>query len=371
MTEVRAVHQFVPMLHPHDAVGGHTLNIQAALRELGLESEIFSEFLDPRIPGRARPYQEFLRERRRRRPGSEVLVYQLAIGSGLVDALLPRDEPLVVNYHNITPERFFESWEPDFHLPLISWGRAQLAALAGRSSLGVGVSSFNEAELREVGYRRTCVAPVLVDLAEFERDVDEAAMERLLRHKRGGGADWLFVGRIVPNKAQHDLVRAFALYRRLYDPRARLHLVGATAVREYGRAVHRYVRELGVAEAVSRPGSVSQGELAAYYRAADVFVCLSDHEGFGIPLLEAMHHGVPVLAYATTAVPETVDGAGVLLPDKRPATVAAAAHRIVTDTVLRDRLVAAGRRRLADFDLSLTRARFLEAIRPVLEEAAA
>ena len=143
------------------------------------------------------------------------------------------------------------------------------------------------------------------------------------RPRDAGGADWLFVGRVTPNKCQHDVVKAFAAYRRLHDPQARLHLVGGVASSPTRRLCARSCAASSSTDCVDLTGPVSAGGLAAYYRNADVFVCLSEHEGFCVPLLESMHHHVPVVAFAATAVPETLDGAGICLPDKAPAVVAA------------------------------------------------
>jgi glycosyltransferase involved in cell wall biosynthesis len=109
-------------------------------------------------------------------------------------------------------------------------------------------------------------------------------------------------------------------------------------------------------------GSVPAGVLAAHYRAADAFVCLSDHEGFCVPLLEAMHHEVPIVAFASSAVPETLGGGGVVVDDKGPVTVAAAVHRVLGDQPLREALAAAGRARLAELSLERGRARLRAAV---------
>ena len=176
---------------------------------------------------------------------------------------------------------------------------------------------------------------------------------------------WLFVGRLAPNKCQHDLIKALAAYRRLYDPQARLHLVGGSSSNAYRTALEAFVDHLDLGEAVFLHGGVSPGALVAHYRAADVFVCLSEHEGFCVPLLEAVHHRLPVVALAEAAVPETVEGAGVLLPAKEPARVAAAVHRVLGDPDLRAALVVAGTARLADFALERTRPVLLDAIATV------
>ncbi len=153
-----------------------------------------------------------------------------------------------------------------------------------------------------------------------------------------------------------------AAYRRLYDPEARLHLVGGAISDEYLNALERFADELGLLGAVDIAGSVTHEELIAYYAASDVFVCLSNHEGFCVPLLEAMFHRLPVVAYANTAVPETVQQAGLILPNKEPARVAAAIDRVVTDARLRDELALAAAERVASFALPRVREDFASAL---------
>jgi glycosyltransferase involved in cell wall biosynthesis len=220
--------------------------------------------------------------------------------------------------------------------------------------------------LEVAGYGRTAVLPILFDPEALEAEVDGRRLERLLGDKAGGGSDLLFVGRIAPNKCQHDLIKLLAVYRRLYDPQARLHLVGGSSSHAYWKALEAYIDHLDLGEAVFLHGAVSPGALAAHYRAADAFVCLSEHEGFCVPLLEAWHHHLPVVALAAAAVPETVAGAGVLLPAKEPARVAAAVDRVLSDPDLRGALVAAGTARLADFSLQRTETILLEHIESLM-----
>jgi glycosyltransferase involved in cell wall biosynthesis len=196
-------------------------------------------------------------------------------------------------------------------------------------------------------------------------------LARLERAKHDGGSDWLFVSRVAPHKCQHDVVRALAAYRRLYDPKARLHLVGGAGSAAYVSMLERYVAALGLAGAVTLTGSVPAAALKSYYRSADVFVCLSEHEGFCVPVIEAMRLSTPVVAFASTALPETVAGAGVLLEAKDPVTVAAAVARVLTDESLRSRLVAAGVRRAGDFSLERTTRRFIEVVGKFLADAGA
>lgn len=349
---IAAVHQFVPTFEP-GAVGAHTIELQRVLRAMGLRSEIYTEHIAPSLAGAAQP---LARHAATKHTPGEVLVYQLAIGSVVADHVLARNEPLIVNYHNITPAEVLAPWEPGL-VHGSAWGRGQLRELAQRAVLGVAVSRYNEAELEDAGYAETAVAPVLMDLDGLGASADEEALDALRAAKRDGGADVLFVGRIVPNKAQHDLILAFAAYRAAFDPLARLHLVGGSSSPRYHSALQELTTELGLDGSVLMTGPVSAGRLAAHYRTADVFVCLSEHEGFCVPLIEAMHNGVPVVAFAAAAVPETLGPAGILLPAKQPAVVAGAIHRVVSDPSVRTALVEAGRERLAGFGLAAARDR--------------
>jgi L-malate glycosyltransferase len=358
---VHAVHQLIPVLARHDATSAHTLEVRRLLHDLGYESEVYVEEADPSLAAVARPYREL--------PGGPgvVLLYQFAIGSVLGQVVRDRPEPLGINSHNATPAEYYEPWEPGLAHGL-AWGRSQLAELEPRTRLAITVSQFNADDLAVHGYRRTRVAPVLVDPAAGAGEIDVDVAARLAAEP--AGPRWLFVGRIAPNKAQHDVVRAFAMYRRLFAPSARLDLVGGPATSRYDDAVRRLAVVLGVADAVTFTGSVSAGELAARYAAADVLVCLSEHEGFCVPLLEAMHHDVPIVAYGAAAVPETLGGAGLVLADKDPLTVATAAARVVDDRRVRDALVVAGRARLAELSLDHARAAMTVALQELVQLAA-
>lgn len=352
-----AIHQFVPTYEP-GAVGAHMLEVQGLARELGFESEVFAEHVHPTLHGSGRDYRDY--GRRVPSASQDVLLYQTAIGSPVADFVSERPETIAVNYHNITPARFFAPWEPSI-VPGLLWGRAQLAAMAPRSSIGIAVSRYNQSELDELGYRSTTVVPVLVDLASFDLETDEPTMDRLRTRSRQSAA-WLFVGRVAPNKAQHDLIRAFALYQRVFDPHAVLRIVGGSSSTAYLVALKALIGALGLEDSVDLTGSIGGGELAAHYRAADVFVCVSEHEGFCVPLLEAMHHRLPIVAYGAAAVPETLGAGGLCLPGKAPALVAGAVDRVLRDRALRAHLSAAAAARLAEFELPVTRGRMASAL---------
>ncbi len=354
---VTRIDQVIPTLASRDAIGGHVLQLQALLRSRGYRSDIYYANASPDRLDAGLPMARLAGPP----SAGRVLLYQLSIGSGVADLFRERPERKFVNYHNITPAGLLEAWVPAVGEE-VRWGRAQLRELAPVTEFAIADSRFNEGELRDAGYRSTATVPLLLDLGGFAGTPDPARLDRLGKARAGGGADLLFVGKVSPHKGQHDLVKALAAYRTLYDPDARLHLVGGAISEAYQAAVVRFAEELGLGDAVEVAGSVTHEELIAYYATCDVFVCLSDHEGFCVPLLEAMYHRLPIVAWATTAVPETVARAGLVLPDKEPARVAAACDRVVRDDHLRVELARAAAERVATFALPRVGGEFVAAL---------
>jgi L-malate glycosyltransferase len=354
---VDRIDQVIPSLASRDAIGGHTLQLRDLLRARGYRSDIYYGNASPDRIDFGFPVSRLGEHS----PDRRVLLYQLSIGSGVADIFRARGERKFVNYHNITPADLLEAWMPEVGEE-VRWGRAQLRDLAPVTEFAIADSEFNEGELRSAGYRSTTTIPLLIDLDSFSGTPDPALAARLAEQKARGGADLLFVGKVSPHKGQEDLIKALATYRHLYDPGARLHIVGGSISEEYSVALERFVDELDLADAVEFAGVVSHEDLIAYYAAADVFCCLSNHEGFCVPLLESMYHRLPIVAYANTAVPETVRGAGLVLPDKEPVRVAAAIHRVLEDDRLRAVLAGAAAERVDAFSLPRIREGFAAAL---------
>lgn len=355
-----AVHQFLPVFAAGDAIGNHVLRIRDTLRTAGYDSEIFADDIHPPVRRHARPFLDF-------RPPADGrgvhLLYHLSTGSRMAAWLAEQTAPLAVDYHNITPAEYFDRWQPAA-AQVARAARAEMRRLASSTDYGLADSTYNALELTDEGYPDTAVVPILVDFTDYDAAPDTATLTRLRRRAESGGAHWLFVGRVAANKCQHDVVAAFAAYRQLFDPRARLSIVGGRTLLLYARALERLADELGVADAVDFTDNLKFPQLLAHYRAADVFVSLSEHEGFCVPLVEAMHFGVPTVAFASTAVPETVGDATLLLPDKDALAVAVAVRRVLTDDVLRKGMIEAGHRRVEHFSLDHNRRRLLEALEP-------
>jgi glycosyltransferase involved in cell wall biosynthesis len=349
------VHQLVPTITPRDAVGNHTFRLREIIRDLGHESEIFAMFRHGDVIDDTHLIDQLPHD-------ADAVIYQFSIGSPLAARWAEHPGRRIMNYHNITPIELVGKWDGLLSAE-VRLGREQMAQYVDRCEHAICDSDFNRSELDALGYRSTETIPVLFDVADATPD---KAVTASMRRKRRG-TQILFVGRVAPNKAHHDLVAVVRTLRDVYGDDAHLHFVGTDGPPTYRKVVDDIVAHADMGEHVTFHGSVSQEALVAFYQSADVFCCLSDHEGFCVPVIEAMHHGLPVVAYDTTAVGGTIGSGGILLQDKHPLTVAAALHRVSTDEPLRRRMADAGRRRAADFALDRTRRHFADSLAAVLD----
>ena len=329
-----AIHQLIPSFVPGDATGQAALHLQLLLRRMGHAGALYADEVGAGLEGLASPASAL-------RPEPEDLVlYHHGIASPLSSQLMHLQCRRGVVFHNISPARFYSG------LPLadaLVAGRAQLAAMAPFADVAIGVSDFNAAELRVAGYRNVHTVPLFIEPERFSRANADA---KLLEQLSGPGPVLLGVSRVMPHKRFEDLL---ALHRELLRlrPQARLLMVGGYEPgSRYFRALKREARGLS---GVHFLGRLSHAQLVAAYRSASVFVSMSEHEGFGVPLIEAMAAEVPVLAYAAAAVPETLGGAGVAFDQKRFAFLAELAVDLSEDLSLREPVLAGQKRRLEHF----------------------
>ena len=353
MTRLRALHQFAPSIAFGDAISNDCFELQRLAWSSGLRSEVFVEEAKPEVRAFVRGWRDLGAEP----PEDALLLLHVSMGHETLDEIPSLRIPKAVVYHNITPASYFAGLNPHAE-HYATLGREQLRRLARSCVLGIADSEFNRQELADAGFERTAVVPILYDWSTFETEPDRAVTRRLSDERTA----ILAVGQILPQKAVHDVVRAFARYRET-DPAARLYLVGTHAMSgDYLGRVRDEIRALGVDDAVELTGSVTTAELIAYYRGATAFVTLADHEGFCVPLLEAMRTELPIVAHAAGAIPETLGDAGILLADKSPDRVAETLSHVVRDAELRRALVARGRARLSDFSREAVAARLRDAL---------
>ena len=335
------INQWVPAAHRGDAIGDSARRVRGMLRAAGHTSDLFALTIDDELRGDVRPFADT-----RARTG-DVTIFHFALPSPMTAAFPSLDGARVLQYHNITPAAFFAPYDPGL-FRLAALGREELRSLVGHVDLALGDSEFNRRELVDLGFARTGVLPIAVNTERITGAAPRPALERILGD---GLINILFVGRIVPNKRIEDHIRLAELYKRYVDSYYRLIFVGRyDGVPRYYAQIRALIAEFQMLpDRFWFTGPVPDDDLAAFYRWADAYVSLSEHEGFCVPLVEAMAADVPVLAYAAGAVPETLGGAGVLFAPKDLELAAEMLGTLVYDRPVRDRVIAGQRRRLEDF----------------------
>jgi glycosyltransferase involved in cell wall biosynthesis len=369
---VSGIHHFVPVLHRGDAVGRHTLRLRDATRARGLSSNIFVDVVQDETAEDTAPVLTY---RAMAEPG-DVVVYQFATASMMAPWLAGRSETLVVNYHNVTPPELMEPW--DHHLAL-GQARAQsdLEVLAARSTLAVADSGYNETHLAEAGFVATAViapsaalradgsTPRAAGATNATADADATDAQRTKGSARS--TTWLSIGRVSPNKSLEHAITALAVTRLRRDPTATLRIIGKPATHSYDQALRRFVAELGLLDAVSFEGHASDATVAEAYATSDLLVVTSEHEGFCVPVVEAMAAGLPVVAFDQGAIPEVLGDAGILITTRDPYVVADAIADLLADGTRRADLAHKARRRIEELRLDTTAERFVDLLVPLLE----
>ena len=324
------IHQVLATLGYGDAIGHEVLGIQRVLRGAGYETEIFVETADSRLESMTRDYRELIDFSH----PDNLLLHHFSLGSKASRTAFAVPDRMAIIYHNITPPEYFIDVRKTVARQCFR-GRRELRAYAERCDLALGDSEFNRQDLEALGFPRTDVLPVVPDFSYLDREPNRFVASQF-------DDEWtnvLFVGRVSANKKIEDLIRFFHAYHAVFNPRSRLIIVGAQGgLERYLTALHDLVGRLGN-DHVHFVGHISDEELVAFYDIGDLFLCASEHEGFCVPLVEAFYKQVPVLAYAATAVPATMDGAGVLFEDKNPTGVAALMDAILSNTALQERIV--------------------------------
>jgi L-malate glycosyltransferase len=320
-----------------DAITDEAFLLRRWLRWMGFDSQIYAAHIHPALEKEVRPASAY-----RPQPGEEWLVYHHSIGATVVDQLLASPLKLIMIYHNITPSEFFAKVDPALAQQMVL-GRDQLAALPGRTPLALADSPFSVPDLEAAGYPRAGVLPITLDESLYKTPAKAG-----LPAQSDGAGPLLFVGRVVPSKKQEDLLKLLYHYRR-FCPGARLVLVGDPWVPAYARWLREFAIELNLQDAVTFAGHVSQADLVAHYATAGLYVSMSEHEGFGKPLIESMYLGLPILAYDATAVRYTLGGAGVLFRAKDYPALAELVDLLSRDGALRQRLIAGQKERVQAF----------------------
>ncbi len=337
---VQSIHQISAGYTNGDAISNEARRMRTIFRSWGYQSEIFSEASSvlPELRNDCHDVntlEAFVSE-------EDTVLLHFSIGSDVNDHLAGLPCRKVLRYHNITPHAYFTPVN-SATAACLRRGRRQIDSLSGIADINIAVSDYNAHELEQRGYKDVSVLPILLDRQVLDGTPDRKAMKEFTKT----GTNILFVGRCAPNKRIEDLVQQFYYYNRFYNRNSTLLHVGSySGTERYHFLIRGLVKDLGITEHVTFLGSVPQAVLNAAYASAGAFLSMSEHEGFCIPVIEAMYNKVPVVALASSAIPDTMDGAGVLFQEKNYPLVAETLHRVTSSTSLRDSIIKAQNARI-------------------------
>ena len=331
---ITAIHQFLPVFARHDAIGETVLEIQRTLREWGYESEIFVEKPLEQTSKISKKFTEYQKQT------SDMIIYHHSIASALSDFTCSLDIPKLLFYHNITQPHFFEKYDKSIATECFL-GRKQLEQLTKYFKYAMGVSEYTRNELVSLNFKNVLPMQYFINLERFSDMKSKPEIVEKYKDK----TNVIFVGRRSPNKKIDDILKTFAYYQ-IFNPNSRLFILGGSwAVASYERELQELAKILRIEDFVFI-NSLTDEELASYYRIADVFLCMSEHEGFCVPLVESMYFEVPIVAYNSTAIPDTLGGTGILVNHKKYDEIAMILDMITSDDALAKTITSKQKERL-------------------------
>jgi L-malate glycosyltransferase len=340
MSEAKRIDQAMAGFSDGDAISHEAVILQNNFKSMGFESNIYADsaHIAPTMKDACQPLESLSTRR------SDVVIHHYSISSPAVDAYLSSKARKILIYHNITPAKYFMGFADDAVTSLTA-AREQMVQAARQSDAVWAASKFDASELEAAGVRNVNVFALPFDPAVIDVQPEPYILNRFSDKTL---KNLLFVGRIAPNKHIEDLILAFAWYNQTINPYSRLLLVGSQrSAPRYYMMLRMLANELNLTH-VCFEGFASQAGLAAYYEIADVFVCASEHEGYCLPLVEAMHKGIPVVARRTGGTPEALGGAGVLYEDLSHNELAELVHRVLTDAGLHETIVNSQKKRMTE-----------------------
>lgn len=330
------IHQILPTISPGDAIGNEVQEIKRVLNEWGYKSEIYAQNIHPKI--NAKKYTEYKKVSSK----ENILIFHFSIGSEVSEFVKKLPDKKIMIYHNITPPEYFCGVNETL-VNLLENGKKELRSLVDHIDLAVGVSEYNRLELQEMGFKNTDVLPIIINFHEYS-----SPNEKLLSKYDDDFVNLLFVGRVTPHKRQEDIIKVFYYYK-LINPKSRLFLAGSYEGCEiYSDYLKKLIQDLNLKD-VHLLGKISFNDLISYYKLADIFICMSEHEGFCVPILESMYFEIPIIAYKSTAIPFTLEDTGILVKEKNYCEIAEMVNVLIEDEELRSTLVKKQKDRLDNF----------------------
>ncbi|MSS10798.1 glycosyltransferase family 4 protein [Clostridium sp. WB02_MRS01] len=336
--------QLLSNLSYGDAVSNDAIALNDLFKKCGYETGIYASSISDKFHSNfARDVVDLTVKK------DDILMYHFCIGHKLNYSVGKYQCKKVMVYHNVTPPEFFQGINRDWEHSC-NEGIKAARFLADKVDYCLADSEYNKNDLIKMGYKCPIdVLPIIIPFSDYEKEKDKTIVEKY----KDGCKNIVFVGRIAPNKKQSDIVEAFFYYKKYYNSDARLFLVGNyKGMERYYHQLKNYIARLGVKD-IYFTGHIKFSEILAYYEIADLFVCMSEHEGFCVPLVEAMYFNVPIIAYDSSAIAETLGGSGVLLKEKVPLEIAGMMNRILSDDKLKNEIVQEQNQRFEGFHLDI------------------
>jgi len=334
-----SVHQFVSSFSPRDAVGKIVLSIRDILRNAGYNSDIYAETIHSELKKDA-----FLLSHYQKENSNDLLIYHHTFASDLVDYFSSQQNRIMLIYHNITPSHFFQGVD-DVTAAGSNRGREQLKQLKNKVGIAICLSKYSETELKKTGFSNTVVIPALIDLKKNDYKKNNSLIDKFQ-----DTTNIISVGRIAPHKKIEDLLKVFAYYNQCINHNSKLLIIGKYYESDpYFKWLQKIIHTLELKN-VEFFNDISDDDLQSFYDVADIYIILSEHEGFCIPLVESMSHKVPILAYGAAAIPETLGNSGILLEEKNFEEIAETIGLIVEDKKIREKIIQSQNQRLESLD---------------------
>ena len=334
-------------MSPGTAVCNDALSIRDLLKTHGYRTEVFAEYINPCFKNEVKYFRDL-------KPSSkDIVLYHYCIGTKEIDNYVNLSGKKTMIYHNITPHGFFEGYSEEL-VGSLRKARKDLQKLLPITDRAIADSEYSRKELLEAGFKKTAVLPIIVDFEKYAKVPQRRMFEDDL-------TNFLFVGRLAPNKKIENVIKVFYYYQKCINPKSRLVILGSyreIELRKYYYLLRGLTEKLGLSNVVFT-NDVKFEEMVNYYREADLFITMSEHEGFCVPLLESMYFGVPIVAHNATAIPDTLGSAGVLVNQKKYLEIAKIAGQIIENETLRSKIVEGQYKRLKDFSKEKLENQFL------------